>query len=477
MFTEIINLIDPIPQQYVDSINRISNEPDYSLTCMGIALLKSRIENYNGISGKFCNIYGEEKRCLDDFFDVESKHDGETPLFCYYSYTSKYEDESEEKAALADKGYVIKETIGALLQAKASVKCIAAYNEEKNSAVVLINSRNLKFYHLLLSFLSLLLPSLFKEKPLTEADIEIVKTLSKSDGKAFITRIRQAIEPYAENFRRMLLSGLMKSMHEKKIASAYNNVENQRMAVRNAEQSYAEAMRALKNYIVVYEGMKVTEEYTKADEDLVEYLTTNQLIHNMSLEGSVLQFSVATILNNYNEDAWRTFSERGYIYSGSYDNDGRHDIQLLDVFKDKNNRKIFLDSLFCESPEFGIKIAGNYKIDFDSCCVTTARNYNYVDKDPMYASYVPNPHLKIFSCLGGYERRINKAVQEGNYIGAIEMCCASAGSVDLDETEQTFRPFLGWVMSSREKILRRKDGVEMTPEEALIYMIDKEKSK
>ena len=95
----------------------------------------------------------------------------------------------------------------------------------------------------------------------------------------------------------------------------------------------------------------------------------------------------------------------------------------------------------------------------------------------MFKSYVPNPHLKIFSCLGGYEYKIADELRNRNYIVAVEMCCASAGSVNVEETEQTFRPFLGWIMSSREKILRRKDGVDMTPEEALIYLIDKEKNK
>ena len=103
------------------------------------------------------------------------------------------------------------------------------------------------------------------------------------------------------------------------------------------------------------------------------------------------------------------------------------------------------------------------------------RGYDYLDADPVFRSYIPNPHLKLFGCLGGYEDRVIRALRDRNYIGAIEMCCASAGSVNLEETEQTFRPFLGWLLSSREKVLQRKDGVEMTREEALVYLKDKEK--
>ena len=64
------------------------------------------------------------------------------------------------------------------------------------------------------------------------------------------------------------------------------------------------------------------------------------------------------------------------------------------------------------------------------------------------------------------------ALRDRNYISAIEICIASAGSINLDEVTQTFRPFLGWVLSSTDKIIQTKDGTAMTPEEALVWLID-----
>ena len=470
MFRECVNApIDPIPVEYVNTLKRLVHEPDYSLTCLGVALLKSRIEDYAGIDGIYIE-HTDEESCMQDFLQREAN---DYPVFCYYKYSTPAKSATELNK-LKEAGYEVKESIGALLKDKADTRCIAVYHKTKNIAAIFINSRDMRFYHMLISFISLLFPSLFEKKPLEEQDYNVIKALSKTSKDMFIQKIQEAVQPYVMEFRRLMLTNLLRLMHDKKIESAKANVDNQRGRVRNAEDVFTNEIKRLKELIVIFEGMKATEQYDQPEEDLVDYLSHNKQIHNMTIEGSLLKFSVATLLNNYNPDAWETFKQRGYIYEGKYNYDGRFDVSLLEPFKTRENRKILLDNIFSESPEFTVKMAGNYILDLDSSATSTRRNYNYNDADPVFKGCMPNPHLKFYECLGGYKTRIGAALRDRNYIAAIELCIASAGSVDLDETEQTFRPFLGYLMSSKEKVLRRKDGVDMTPEEALLYLIDKE---
>lgn len=465
MFKEYIrHPIDPIPDAYIRTLKRITYDPDYSLDCLAIALLRPRIYGYSGITGIYGS-YEKQAACVTDFLTRFSNIE-EYPLFCYYIYNRS---EDGEKQRLIERGFEIKESIGAFIKNKTNTNGFAAYHPIVNAAAFFVNSNDIKLYHVLLSFISLLYPSLFAEKPMTENDYELVKSLSKSDSSVFVRKIQEAVSPYVPDFRRLMLSNLVKAMHQAKIASAKNNVDSQRGYVNRAETDYVEAIKTLKNLIVVYEGLLATEKYDNVEEDLVEYLSTSKEIHNLNVRDEKIYFTVATLLNNYNENAWETFSNRGYIYDGNYKT------TLLNVFNDRHNRKILLDNLFSESPDFAIKIAGNYSLDLNECRIRTDSAYDYEFADPLYKSYLPNPHLKLFACLGGYKDKVMRALREKNYIGAIQMCIASAGSVDLDETEQTFRPFLGWILSSTEKILKRTDGVEMTPEEALIYLVDKEK--
>lgn len=475
MFRDLLNNpIDPIPIDYINTLSRPTKEVDMTLTHIGIAMLRPRIENYTGITGCYQTL-SEESACVNDFLTNQYPKLDNAPMLCYYVYRNKNADGASEKL-LKESGFELKENISTLMATKGNVKCIAAYHPVKNCAALFVNSNDIRFYHMLISFVSLLWPSLFKDKPLTEQDYNIVKALGKTDKNTFIQQIQTSIAPYIVEFRKMMLATLLKNIHQTKIESAKHDVAGQRQYVEKVANDYDEAMKRLKTLIVTYEGLKATESFDEVEEDLIEYLSTKKELHNLSVVGQEITFSVATLLNNYNADAWRIFSERGSIYDGEYGPEANpSNIQLLDVFKDKTNRKIFLDNVFSESPDFAIKIAGNYRLDLYGCNVRSERGYNYIAADPVYTSYIPNPHLKIFSCLGGYETRINRALRDRNYVAAVELCCTSAGSVDLDETAQTFRPFLGWVLTSREKIMHRRDGVDMTPEEALIWLIDKEK--
>ena len=472
MFRDYIqNPVDPIPVEYTRKLNRLANEPDYSLTCLGIAMLKPRMKDYEGIKGTF-TYFENESDCVGDFnahLEIEAK----VPTLYYYMYSSESDDDIRSQLDGSD--FIEKQNISTLLKDKAKTKCIAIYHKEQNVAAIFVNSRDIRYYHLLISFIPLLFPNLFVEMPLRKPeDYDIIKSLSKPDSNTFVQKIQEAVKPYLTEFRMVMLNDFLHNMHDIKIQAAKASVDQCRHRMQEREEAYAAAISGLKQAIVVYEGMKAVEVFGEPEKELVDYLTTKEEIHNLQIIDNKICFTVATLLINYNENAWATFSERGSIYDGNYAREGER-TRILPVFQDKSNRKKLLDNLFSASPDFSIKICGNYEMSISDCRLRTRRDYDYLKADPMYESYLPNPHLKLFSCLGGYENRVMDALRDQNYIGAIEMCCASAGSVDLDETEQTFRPFLGWLLNSEKKILRRNDGVDMTPEEALIWLIDKEK--
>ena len=103
MFRECINNpIDPIPYEYVNTLQRLSSEPDYSMTCLGIALFKPRIKDYGGITGTYAS--GErEKACVDHFIDVYYPKLDTYPMLCYYRYTTPHDYPEEIKKQLNDK--------------------------------------------------------------------------------------------------------------------------------------------------------------------------------------------------------------------------------------------------------------------------------------------------------------------------------------------------------------------------------------
>ena len=93
MFREYIrNPIDPIPKEYTDTLIRLDYEPDYSLTCLGIALLRTRIKDYKGIAGTYTT-FQDEDYCVVDLEDRMSKNNFECPTLYYYIYAKKNDNQ------------------------------------------------------------------------------------------------------------------------------------------------------------------------------------------------------------------------------------------------------------------------------------------------------------------------------------------------------------------------------------------------
>ena len=471
MFRERVDRpINPIPQAYADSLRRLANEPDYSLTCLGVALLKTRIDDYNGISGAYCT-FESKAAAVGDFIE-RVKNIDTYPLYCYYIYNSDQNSADVEEIITNNLPEFKKRgNITAFIKEKSDSDCTVLYHEVMNAVGIFVNSRDFRMYHLLMSFLPLYYPALFADKKMTDEDYNLVKSLSNKEKDRFYAAIQNLIRPYTAEFRRLQLGTLIKNVHETKIRNALSEVNTLKQEANNLEQQYGRLMTQIRDAVIKYEGMKAVEQYDAPEEDLVEYLSTNRNIYGLEIENQVLTFSVTTLLNNFNEEAWKSYSSRGSIFDGEYG------VALLDTFKKRDNRKILLDAIFSEDPELYIRMAGNYKLDLDHCRIYTNGHYNYEAVDPVFKDYMPNPHLKIFECLGGYKDRIMPALRNGEYISAVEICMASAGSINLDEVTQTFRPFLGWVLTSTNKIIQTKDGTAMTPEEALVWLIDQKEKK
>lgn len=464
MFREYVNLIDPIPEEYTNTLIRINDEPDYSLTCLGVALYKHRIENYQGITGVYRS-RETKQQCLEHFVNCIGE-DREYPVFCYYKYNQSNFDEDFVTEHLDE--FKNKKSIEMFVKEKMGYECLILYHETKNIVGIFVNSSDMRLYHLLLSFQTIYYPSIFAKYPPQEEDYNLFKALSNKEPEQFYNRIKEAVEKYIVEFRRIQMSNFLKQIHASRIRTAETNVNNQRSRIRSYEESIAAEILKLRQYIVEYEGLKATETYDKPEEDLVEHLALCKEVHNIKFRNNALTFNVATYLNNYNVDAWEMFKERGFIYDGDYNTD------LHGVFEDRNNRKVLLDSIFSDDPKLMIKICGNYRLSLLDNRVYCDSDYDYPNYDPIFENYMPNPHIKLFECLGGYKDKVMEALMDRNYVSAINLCIASAGSVNLDETTMTFRPFLGWLLTSTKKVLATKDGQEFTPEEALVWLLDKE---
>ena len=472
MFRKAIGTpIYPLTQEYINLLYRPFNEPDLTLTMLGIVCFKNKIEDYRGIQGAVRSLAS-----FEDFQNISSK-DGSAKNDIYFDYNvlrSFRKTDTELTNFVVPEEWQSVTAVENMISSKFSAAQIAIWkNTKANQVIVLTNSGGMDVYHLVLSFLPLYYPQIYTKR-LTKQDPEaiVLSSLSKTSSDMFERSLSDLLRPYAAEFYRLQITKLLENSHERRIYEARSTVDRARAVRDNAMSRYEDAIRAYRGAVANCEGIIATEQKAEWEDDVVDYLCSNEKIRNATINGDELTFSVATTLQQFSTDAWDCFARNGNIYNGPYAG-----YNPAGVFADRSNRKLLFDAIFSDDAKFEVKMCGNYSINVYSQGFSTSSSYSYEAIDPIYADYIPNPHLKNFECLGDYHYRVVEALRREDLITALELCVYSAGSVNLDETEQNFKPLLKWILMSQKKILRRYDGVDMTPSEALLWLIESKEHK
>ena len=132
-------------------------------------------------------------------------------------------------------------------------------------------------------------------------------------------------------------------------------------------------------------------------------------------------------------------NKRSFIYSYSDYSDygiSKEDMGLL-------IKKVFLDK------EIKLRVCAAYQLDISSD-VHTRTIGSVTDDDTRlskFGTYVPNPHIERYSCMGDYQYVVNECLSDGDYIQALEQCVASA--ISLNFADSTVMEFF------MEKLYRR----------------------
>ena len=465
MFKEKIQIIDPLTKEYVDSLVKSPNEFDYSLTQLGIVCFMKKVPDYRGIGGTFLRTWSDKEDAVRLYTTAETK-----PVDIEFSYIYYCGNSSCDEERLAKLGFKHKTQVEALIHEKFNGSHVdVLYNTERNAALVFTNNDDLGLYHLILSFLPMYYPGIYTT-PVKENDPEVPVLCSLSYGTStlFKKRMSEALSEYRHIFCKAQVAKLLECCHQAKIQDAIDRVNRAKSSLECARNEYRKAYKTFNEAMVLREGTLAMESAPEWENDLISYLGSNDKIHDLEINDFRISFTVATTIQQFDLDAWNTYVQRGSVFMSERDEPPG----VPEIFRKVENRKLFFDSIFSESPKFEVKTAGYYELDVRNMSFNTRSHIDYASINHIYKDYLPNPHLQQYACLGQYESRVIDVLEEGDIITAFELCVYSAGSLNMDEVQQNVRPFMRWIMGSDSKILRRFDGVEMTPKEALLWLID-----
>lgn len=341
-------------------------------------------------------------------------------------------------------------------------RCNARFyiNEHDRTTLILFDGLTVPTYHLIQSLTPRLFPWFFTELPLDEVEMSLLDSLTRTTAADYEYILVQLADRF--DFREFVIKQIVgnfeKSGRIEEIENTKHEIENYRSSIRDLERRYQDYIQRIDNLNMTLNGQEMALQSASDCSELVDYFVCNRNLDPTYVDGRRLSFTVKTFLEVFDPEQYRTYigKTNSFLYTG---------YEYPNQFESIAVRRKFMDAIFSDDPVLRVKVCANYRIDLRGI----ADAVQWYEYGAEFNDYVPNPHIQHYACLGNYRSYIQRMLQEGNVIGAIEQCIASAKSLNFAEAH-TVRYFLTDVFNSKTNIIRLPDGSDVTPIEALEYI-------
>lgn len=475
--TKLVNPISPLTKDYLDKEVPVPQGcPDLTLQMLSLAVIKPRVPNFKGFRGWFadnniCEHIVPRIKTEEEVNRHEEEINAKPCLF--YDYIAGTLWDFRVFKDTCERNNLKELKLVELYIKQQTNKNVWIYiNEKQNRAYVLDpNKDDIRVFHLVMAFIQQLFPVYEKIKPWSAEETDLFKSLTLKTSGIFISNIERMFRPLKKNIlKEAMLTGL-KSFKEGRITAAMNKIKAAEKESEALIEQYQKKCEELERAKIEYEGLKAVSGDGKRsfEDELIDYVCEKKELHTINYEDGVLRFDCISLLTNFDRKKYQHAVVCNAIYE--------HYSGLTNVFQNKEARKTLMDALFNNpDPDLVVKIRAGFKLNIrlKVCAVLN----DAVGSDPELSNAIPNPHYKLHTCLSSNRTYIDACLKDYDVVGAIESCLAATGNINIAETEYTFRPFVREVLMSKNKVIRRlTDGADLTPEEALLWLQQKEKEK
>ena len=357
-------------------------------------------------------------------------------------------------------GWYQMEPVTAMFRRTFNILCFV--NAELHSTILIIASLNNKYLHYAQAGVTAYFPWYYKRgtDTVSQEELDLLRSFSKREPDDFYAAIRKLAEGHDfESARiRRLLSGFESQYEKEQLSSLQLEIERYHNEIRELNDRIAAYYQTINERSITALGLEAKIAQGGEDSEIMNYVLQNKEIDLVSVDEDRMKFIVRTHLAWWDEDMARRYIENhdGFVYSFL--------TELSAEQMEKLMKAVFLDQKikvrFCAAYEF--RISGN---------VRATGGYDFGGE---YNTYMPNPHIDQYSCMGGYERKINRFLESRDYIGALEQTCASARSLNWGDST-VMRQFFRTVCHYGDNRVNNKafelpDGTVVDPKGAVEWL-------
>lgn len=302
--------------------------------------------------------------------------------------------------------------------------------EETNTTIINVEQLDIRRYHILQAYIPRYLPGIFKEKPITEEERNLLKTLVKTDYDAYVAMV--ATFAKIQNIDLEANRAKLKKFQTERLTAEIDNVRNKITNLldqaKAVMEKYEQLLTDKDDQNLKLLGLLAAQDEMKEDTALTTFFETHK---NYTLfdVGKTLNYGVNTYLD-FDGDAYARIN-KGVRFEEYYlKNDADLGLVANEIFNTRRV-KVRICSAFALNPKGTVNLLNK--------------------KNGIDANALVNPHHCMHSCLGSWAEMMNDAVMDGNILYALECGDPCAATVNVLE-EITFRPF---VNSLRECVSKK----------------------
>lgn len=294
-------------------------------------------------------------------------------------------------------------------------------NREKQSAVLLVDRLSLRKWHSIQVILFRCVPWFFPEEhPITEDEKNLFRSLSKDNPTEYLNILRQRSAKYDFEKSRIqrLLEGFETTYERRRIESCKSEIERKRRQIDDYNNSISSLITEMRQLNISVMGAIAAMEQRSGESELMDYFLADRNLNIESANDGTLRFFVKGYLTDFNEDE----AEACINNTSSFVSQERSGARISRQDMRRLMKAVFVDGLI----RIRVCAAYSFYID-DRVCVEGQSNKRFPAE---YSTYLPNPHIQSYSCMGSHKRIINDLLLAGDYVGAVAQCEVSAASLN-----------------------------------------------
>lgn len=342
-----------------------------------------------------------------------------------------------------------------------SFPVVCFVNQELHSTVVFLPKATIQKVHYLCTAIPAMMPWYFSgDMKLKAEEIEFLKTFQEGTPDKFLQYVHKfATDADFETARlRSCLAGFETNFLNGAILEAKTELQDIDNTIESINLEFSRYLERRENTCIRLLGLERKKQEDGEPHEILDYFLTNKKLYLVETNDTEMTFCVKDYITYFDEDAATEYikNHHGYFYKYC-SNDGITIPEMEDILM-----KIFVDQ------EIRIRVCAAYRLRLNGSA-SGVSNFSF---DSHFGTYIPNPHIQGYACLGNYRMEINNAMKKHDYIYALEQCIASAKSLNFHDSVvmDYFSEDLTKYAGTNRRCIELQDGTVVTLSEAIKWI-------